>query len=161
MSMESLNDIMMRSVQRRQEMQGQRSSQQDAPGEERHAKQGPARRPSSLPEQTTRQGRQNSSAVPQQSRYANRQQRQQAHTPAANQRVEQNTKYPLQQSYDQVQHLRDIDQRGSVFYPRPQPIQEPQHFAGKPEYAQETGHYYDSYSAIPPAPLQHNWTENA
>jgi DNA replication protein DnaC len=162
MSMESLNDIMMRSVQRRQEMQGQRSSQQDAPGEERRAKQVPARRPSSLPEQTTRQGRQNSSAVPQQSRYTNRQQRQQAHTPPTNQRVEQNTKYPLQQSYDQVQHLRDIDQRGSVFYPRPQqPIQEPQRFASKPEYTQEAGDFYDPYSAMPAADVQEDWEEDA
>lgn len=162
MSMESLNDIMMRSVQRRQEMQGQRSSQQDAPGEERRAKSAPARRPSSLPEQTIHQGRQNSSAVPQQSRYSNRQQRQQAHTPATNQRVEQNTKYPLQQSYDQVQHLRDIDQRGSVFYPRPQqPVQEPQHFVSKPEYTQDTGDYYDPYSAMPAADVREDWEEDA
>lgn len=162
MSMESLNDIMMRSVQRRPEMQGQRSSQQDTPGEERRAKPAPTQRPSSLPEQTTHQGRQNSSAVPQQSRYANRQQRQQGHTPTTNQRVEQNTKYAPRRSYDQVQHLRDIDQRGSVFYPRAQPpIQEPQHFASKPEYTQEAGDYYDPYSVMPAADVQEDWEEDA
>lgn len=162
MSMESLNDIMMRSVQRRQEMQGQRSSQQDAPGEERRAKQASTRRPSSSPEQTTRQGRQNSSAVPQQSRYANRQQRRQMHTPTTNQRVEQNRKFPPQQPYDQVQHLRDIDQRGSVFYSRPQQsIQEPQHFASKPEYTQEIGDYYDPYPVMPAADVQEDWEEDA
>src|SRR5258708_17621905 len=121
MSMESLNDIMMRSVQRRPEMQGQRSSQQDTPGEERRAKPAPTQRPSSLPEQTTHQERQNSSAVPQQSRYANSQQRQQAHTPTTNQRAQPNTNYAPQRSYDQVQHLRDIDQRGPLFYPRAHP----------------------------------------
>src|SRR5260370_21663411 len=105
MSMESLNDIMMRSVQRRPEMQGQRSSQQDTPGEERRANPAPTQRPSSSPEQTTRQGRQNSSAVPQQSRYANRQQRQQGHTPTTNQRVEQTTKTAPQRPYGPDQNL--------------------------------------------------------
>ncbi|MFL5629177.1 MAG: ATP-binding protein [Ktedonobacteraceae bacterium] len=161
--MESLNDIMMRSMQRRQEMQGQQSSQQGVPGEEQRPRQTLTRRPSSLPEQAARQGRQNSSAVPQQPRYSNnRQQRQQTNVPATNNGGEQNKKFPPRQPYDQVQHLRDIDRRSSVFYPRPQqPIQEPRHLASKQEYSQETGDYYDAYPAMPPADVQETWEDEA
>jgi DNA replication protein DnaC len=162
--MERLNDIMMRSVQRRQDVQGQRPPRQGESAEGQRPQSALPQRPSSLPEQTTRPGRQRQPGLPQ-SGYTGRQQRQPLNSQGASTRGEQNSgRYPSTQRqppYDQVQHLRDIDQRGSVLYQRPQSAaQEPSYFADKGEERPEGGEYYDDYAGMPPADIQEDWEED-
>ncbi len=151
--MESLNDIMMRSVQRRQDTQGQRPSQQGEVAEEQRPKSALPQHPASLPEQAGHQVRQRPAAFPQ-AQYTSRQRQQ------TNARGEQSGRYLPRQAYDQVQHLRDIDQRGSVLYQRPQPTaQEASYFADRPEGRQETGDYYEDYSGMAAADVQEDWDD--
>jgi DNA replication protein DnaC len=164
--MERLNDIMMRTAQRRQhipEQQSQPSSEGTPSQPHGQRLRLPLTRRAPLPEQTGR----SSQPVPPQAQ-------QKSTNAPMGKRNDARTHYLQSRSADAaVSSQRDIDRRGAVYYQRPsQPVQMPQGYANESDSrsfgyrdAQEmrtprrTGDYYDTYPSLPAADVQEDWEE--
>ncbi len=167
--MERLNDIMMRTVQHRQGIQEQRSTQQGEDSPPQRSKSQLARRPP-LPEQTARLGQQTSYAPPQpqpqpQPQPHNRYIQNNPQVGSGN-RGEQGARYPQQRANGQTLRQREIDRRSPVYYQRSQrrvQEQEPQYFVSGQgqEEAKTTSDYYTAYPVMPPADVQEDWEDDA
>ncbi len=163
--MERLNDIMMRTVQHRQGIQEQRSTQQGEDSPPQRSKSQLARR-SPLPEQTARLGQQTSYAPPQpqpQTQPHNRHMQNNPQVGSGN-RGEQGARYPQQRANGQTLRQREIDRRSPVYYQRSQrrvQEQEPQYFVSGREEAKTTSDYYTAYPVMPPADVQEDWEDDA
>ena len=163
--MERLNDIMMRTVQHRQGIQEQRSTQQGEDSRPQRSKPQLARRPP-LPEQTARLGQQTSYAPPQpQPQPRNRHIQNNPQVGSGN-RGEQGARYPQQRANGQTLRQREIDRRSPVYYQRSQrrvQEQEPQYFVSGQgqEEAKTTSDYYTAYPVMPPADVQEDWEDDA
>ena len=171
--MERLNDIMMRTAQRRQQMhnpqapqQGQDTSMSDiaapalpSPGQPSRP---PLTRRPPLPEQTARHGQY--ASQPQQSQPPRSVQSSQLPdrqvVQGTTQRSEPPTRYSQQRPYNQGQR-KGINERRPMYYHQPTSQKLP---APQSDYAQRqqqiSGDYYDSYEAIPPADVQDEWEED-
>ncbi len=166
-SMERLNDIMMRTVQHRQGIQEQRSTQQGEDSPPQRSKPQLARRPP-LPEQTARLGQQTSYAPPQPQPQPQPHNRHMQNNPqvGSGNRGEQGARYPQQRANGQTLRQREIDRRSPVYYQRPQrrvQEQEPQYFVSGQgqEEAKTTSDYYTAYPVMPPADVQEDWEDDA
>ena len=167
--MERLNDIMMRTVQHRQGIQEQRSTQQGEDSPPQRSKPQLTRRPP-LPEQTARLGQQTSYAPPQpqpqpQPQPHNRHIQNNPQVGSGN-RGEQGARYPQQRANGQTLRQREIDRRSPVYYQRSQrrvQEQEPQYFVSGQgqEEAKTTSDYYTAYPVMPPADVQEDWEDDA
>jgi len=165
--MERLNDIMMRTVQHRQGMQEQRSTQQGEDSPPQRSKPQLARRPP-LPEQTARLGQQTSYAPPQPQPQPQPHNRHMQNNPqvGSGNRGERGARYPYQRANGQTLRQREIDRRSPVYYQRPQrrvQEQEPQYFVSGQgqEEAKTTSDYYTAYPVMPPADVQEDWEDDA
>ncbi len=165
--MERLNDIMMRTVQHRQGIQEQRSTQQGEDSPPQRSKPQLARRPP-LPEQTARLGQQTSYAPPQPQPQPQPHNRHMQNNPqvGSGNRGEQGARYPQQRANGQTLRQREIDRRSPVYYQRPQrrvQEQEPQYFVSGQgqEEAKTTSDYYTAYPVMPPADVQEDWEDDA
>ena len=161
--MERLNDIMMRTVQHRQGIQEQRSTQRGEDSPPQRSKSQLARRPP-LPEQTARLGQQTSYAPPQPQPH-NRHMQNNPQVGSGN-RGEQGARYPQQRANGQTLRQREIDRRSPVYYQRSQrrvQEQEPQYFVSGQgqEEAKTTSDYYTAYPVMPPADVQEDWEDDA
>jgi len=161
--MERLNDIMMRTVQHRQGIQEQRSTQRGEDSPPQRSKSQLARRPP-LPEQTARLGQQTSYAPPQPQPH-NRHMQNNPQVGSGN-RGEQGARYPQQRANGQTLRQREIDRRSPVYYQRSQrrvQEQEPQYFVSGQgqEEAKTTSDYYTAYPVMPPADVQDDWEDDA
>src|SRR5436309_5152467 len=162
-SMERLNDIMMRTVQHRQGIQEQRSTQQGEDSPPQRSKPQLARRPP-LPEQTARLGQQTSYAPSQPQPQPHNRHMQNNPQVGSGNRGEQGARYPQQRANGQTLRQREIDRRSPVYYQRSQrrvQEQEPQYFVSEQEEAKTTGDYYDTYPAMPQADVQEDWEDDA
>ena len=185
--MERLNEIMNRTAtKRRQQVQEQRPTQAAQPGVPSQSPQGlrPGQslaRRSPLPEQTARQGQQNSPVAPQPppSQVLNRRPQAQHPIPpgTGNRGEQQGTRYLQQRSYDQTLRQNDAGAtRRSVYRQHPQQssIHDPQRPLSRQDMrssgyeapeervlSKETGDYYDAYPAMPPADVQEEWEDDA
>ena len=166
-SMERLNDIMMRTVQHRQGIQEQRSTQQGEDSPPQRSKPQLARRPS-LPEQTARLGQQTSYAPPRPQPQPQPHNRHMQNNPqvGSGNRGEQGARYPQQRANGQTLRQREIDRRSPVYYQRSQrrvQEQEPQYFVSGQgqEEAKTTSDYYTAYPVMPPADVQEDWEDDA
>src|SRR6266704_1637660 len=166
-SMERLNDIMMRTVQHRQWIQEQRTTQQGEDSPPQRSKPQLARRPP-LPEQTARLGQQTSYAPPQPQPQPQPHNRHMQNNPqvGSGNRGEQGARYPQQRANGQTLRQREIDRRSPVYYQRPQrrvQEQEPQYFVSGQgqEEAKTTSDYYTAYPVMPPADVQEDWEDDA
>ena len=161
--MERLNDIMMRTVQHRQGIQEQRSTQQGEDSPPQRPKPQLARRPP-LPEQTARLGQQTSYAPPQPQPQPHNRRIQNNPQVGSGNRGEQGARYPQQRDNGQTLRQREIDRRSPVYYQRSQrrvQEQEPQYFVSGQEEAKTTGDYYTAYPVMPPADVQEDWEDDA
>jgi len=165
--MERLNDIMMRTVQHRQGIQEQRSTQRGEDSPPQRSKSQLARRPP-LPEQTARLGQQTSYAPPQPQPQPQPHNRHMQNNPqgGSGNRGEQGARYPQQRANGQTLHQREIDRRSPVYYQRSQrrvQEQEPQYFVSGQgqEEAKTTSDYYTAYPVMPPADVQDDWEDDA
>ena len=161
--MERLNDIMMRTVQHRQGIQEQRSTQQGEDSPPQRSKPQLTRRPP-LPEQTARLGQQTSYAPPQPQPQPHNRHMQNNPQVGSGNRGEQGARYPLQRANGQTLRQREIDRRSPVYYQRSQrrvQEQEPQYFVSGQEEAKTTGDYYTAYPVMPPADVQEDWEDDA
>ena len=165
--MERLNDIMMRTVQHRQGIQEQRSTQQGEDSPPQRSKPQLARRPP-LPEQTARLGQQTSYAPPQPQPQPQPHNRHMQNNPqvGSGNRGERGARYPYQRANGQTLRQREIDRRSPVYYQRPQrrvQEQEPQYFVSGQgqEEAKTTSDYYTAYPVMPPADVQEDWEDDA
>ncbi len=164
-SMERLNDIMMRTVQHRQGIQEQRSTQQGEDSPPQRPKPQLARRPP-LPEQTARLGQQTSYAPPQPQPQPHNRHIQNNPQVGSGNRGEQGARYPQQRANGQTLRQREIDRRSPVYYQRSQrrvQEQEPQYFVSGQgqEEAKTTSDYYTAYPVMPPADVQEDWEDDA
>jgi DNA replication protein DnaC len=166
-SMERLNDIMMRTVQHRQGIQEQRSTQRGEDSPPQRSKSQLARRPP-LPEQTARLGQQTSYAPPQPQPQPQPHNRHIQNNPqvGSGNRGEQGARYPQQRANGQTLRQREIDRRSPVYYQRSQrrvQEQEPQYFVSGQgqEEAKTTSDYYTAYPVMPPADVQEDWEDDA
>ncbi len=168
--MERLNDIMMRTAQRRQhipEQQSQPSSEGTSPQLPGQRPRLPLTRRAPLPTQTARSSQPSPAPTPPQA------QQKSTHAPTGN-RNDARTRYLQRPSADaSVSSQRDIDRRRAVYYQRPsQQVQTPQGYVNQSEApsfgyidAQEmrtprrTGDYYDTYPSLPAADVQEDWEE--
>ena len=165
--MERLNDIMMRTVQHRQGIQEQRSTQQGEDSPPQRSKPQLTRRPP-LPEQTARLGQQTSYAPPQPQPQPQPHNRHIQNNPqvGSGNRGEQGARYPQQRANGQTLRQREIDRRSPVYYQRSQrrvQEQEPQYFVSGQgqEEAKTTSDYYTAYPVMPPADVQEDWEDDA
>ncbi len=163
--MERLNDIMMRTVQHRQGIQEQRSTQQGEDSPPQRSKPQLARRPP-LPEQTARLGQQTSYAPPQPHPQPHNRHIQNNPQVGSGNRGEQGARYPQQRANGQTLRQREIDRRSPVYYQRSQrrvQEQEPQYFVSGQgqEEAKTTSDYYTAYPVMPPADVQEDWEDDA
>jgi len=152
-SMERLNDIMMRTAQRRQELQEQRSTQQGEPPQNSRPK--PTRRPP-LPEQTAQLGQAHASSASQQPARSR-----QPLSPVSGIRGSQGGRYPQNSAYEQRQRKNAIERRSSYAQNAQAPIPETRRLARRQNEAPATGDYYDAYPAMPPADVQEEWEDDA
>src|SRR2546421_1032075 len=164
-SMERLNDIMMRTVQHRQGIQEQRSTQKGEDPPPQRSKSQLARRPP-LPEQTARLGQQTSYAPSQPQPQPHNRHMQNNPQVGSGNRGEQGARYPLQRANGQTLRQREIDRRSPVYYQRSQrrvQEQEPQYFVSGQgqEEAKTTSDYYTAYPVMPPADVQDDWEDDA
>ena len=175
--MERLNDIMMRTAQRRQHMhnpqalaQGQDTSMSDTPSpgmpSQGQSSRPPFSRRPPLPEQNARQGQY--SSQPQQRQQTQPPRSVQSSQPSDRQMVQGTTqrseppaRYSQQRPYNQGQR-KGSNERRPMYYHQPTSQKLP---APQSDYAQRqqqvSGDYYDSYEAIPPADVQEEWEEDA
>ncbi len=163
--MERLNDIMMRTVQHRQGIQEQRSTQQGEDSPPQRSKPQLARRPP-LPEQTARLGQQTSYAPSQPQPQPHNRHMQNNPQVGSGNRGEQGARYPQQRANGQTLRQREIDRRSPVYYQRSQrrvQEQEPQYFVSGQgqEEAKTTSDYYTAYPVMPPADVQEDWEDDA
>ena len=163
--MERLNDIMMRTVQHRQGIQEQRSTQQGEDSPPQRSKPQLTRRPP-LPEQTARLGQQTSYAPPQPQPQPHNRHIQNNPQVGSGNRGEQGARYPQQRANGQTLRQREIDRRSPVYYQRSQrrvQEQEPQYFVSGQgqEEAKTTSDYYTAYPVMPPADVQDDWEDDA
>ena len=163
--MERLNDIMMRTVQHRQGMQEQRSTQQGEDSPPQRSTPQLARRPP-LPEQTARLGQQTSYAPPQPQPQPQPHNRHMQNNPqvGSGNRGEQGARYPQQRANGQTLRQREIDRRSPVYYQRTQrrvQEQEAQYFVSGREEAKTASDYYTAYPVMPPADVQEDWEDDA
>ena len=163
--MERLNDIMMRTVQHRQGIQEQRSTQQGEDSPPQRSKPQLARRPP-LPEQTARLGQQTSYAPPRPQPQPHNRHMQNNPQVGSGNRGEQGARYPQQRANGQTLRQREIDRRSPVYYQRSQrrvQEQEPQYFVSGQgqEEAKTTSDYYTAYPVMPPADVQEDWEDDA
>ena len=163
--MERLNDIMMRTVQHRQGIQEQRSTQQGEDSPPQRSKSQLARRPP-LPEQTARLGQQTSYAPSQPQPQPHNRHMQNNPQVGSGNRGEQGARYPQQRANGQTLRQREIDRRSPVYYQRSQrrvQEQEPQYFVSGQgqEEAKTTSDYYTAYPVMPPADVQEDWEDDA
>ena len=163
--MERLNDIMMRTVQHRQGIQEQRSTQQGEDSPPQRSKSQLARRPP-LPEQTARLGQQTSYAPSQPQPQPHNRHMQNNPQVGSGNRGEQGARYPQQRANGQTLRQREIDRRSPVYYQRSQrrvQEQEPQYFVSGQgqEEAKTTSDYYTAYPVMPPADVQDDWEDDA
>ena len=163
--MERLNDIMMRTVQHRQGIQEQRSTQQGEDSPPQRSKPQLTRRPP-LPEQTARLGQQTSYAPSQPQPQPHNRHMQNNPQVGSGNRGEQGARYPQQRANGQTLRQREIDRRSPVYYQRSQrrvQEQEPQYFVSGQgqEEAKTTSDYYTAYPVMPPADVQEDWEDDA
>ena len=163
--MERLNDIMMRTVQHRQGIQEQRSTQQGEDSPPQRSKPQLTRRPP-LPEQTARLGQQTSYAPSQPQPQPHNRHMQNNPQVGSGNRGEQGARYPQQRANGQTLRQREIDRRSPVYYQRSQrrvQEQEPQYFVSGQgqEEAKTTSDYYTAYPVMPPADVQDDWEDDA
>lgn len=155
--MERLNDIMMRTAQRRQNTHDQQVPQQGTAAQGQQSRP-PLPRRASLPEQSTRLRQDGASVQPPQSS----QQAGRYGTSGASNRGEQGTRYPQQRPYNPVQR-KSVNERRPMYYHQPA-IQEPpipQNSGNQQRQHQITGDYYDTYEAVPAADVQEDWEDDA
>ena len=189
--MERLNDIMMRTAQRRQQAQdanqqatqpGQQQQDTSAQGQGQSPRQ-PLPRRAPLPEQTARQGQYpaHPASPAQSSRPGQPQSSQQFNRQGASraaQRGEPGTRYAQPQSpsqgysYGQRQHdgqaqRRNVNERSS-YYSQPTPQEPPAspmpQNTGQGQMQRKpriTGDYYDSYEAVPQGDVQDEWDDDS
>ncbi len=153
--MERLNDIMMRTAQRRQqthEQQAPQQGQQQRPPLQRRTPlpEQPARTP--LPEQPARV-RQDGSPAQQSGRFV---------ASGANNRGEQGARYAQQRPYNPVQR-KSVNERRPMYYHQPvaQEPTIPQQAGNQQRQQRITGDYYDTYESVPPADVQEEWEDDA
>ena len=149
--MERLNDIMMRTAQRRQHTHDQQVPQQ---GQQRP----PLPRRTPLPEQSARLRQDGSPSQPPQSS-----QQPGRYVPSGvSNRGEQSPRYPQQRPYNPVQR-KSVNERRPMYYHQPAtqepPI--PQNSGNQQRQQRITGDYYDSYESVPPADVQEEWEDDA
>lgn len=155
--MERLNDIMMRTAQRRQHTHDQQASQQGTPAQGQQQRP-PLPRRIPLPEQPARMRQEGAPSQPPQSS-----QQPGRYIPSgANNRGEQGTRYPQQRPYSPVQR-KSVNERRPMYYHQPAaqepPI--PQNSGNLQRQQHITGDYYDAYEAVPPADVQEEWEDDA
>jgi len=168
--MESLNDIINRTAQHRQQIQEQRSTQQDNGTQAQRPGQPSVRRPT-LPEQTARLGQSGSpvnAELPPSRQYPP----QTVHGGMAKQGQRQMSKFPPQRTGNHMLRRSNSDSRSS-YTRHDQPLEEPGLPTGRSEirppatpYLREAAlpkverDFYESYPARPSADVQEDWDED-